>query len=149
MAVKITQKDEKPMTGRTEVKGTISFHDKATPSNETVAKDIASQLKVDGKLVVVKHIYTSFGSADASVEALVYKTEEDLKRFEPVTKAMKLKVEAAAKKVDEANKAAEEAKAAPAEEAPKSEAKPEAEKPAEEKKEEAPKAEKPAEEKKE
>jgi len=140
MAVKITQKDEKPMTGRTEVKGTISFQDKATPSNDTVAKDIASQLKVDEKLVVVKHIYTSFGSAEASVEALVYKTEEDLKRFEPTTKAMKLKVEAAAKKAAEAAKAAEEAKAAPAEEAKTEEPK------AEEKKEE---AEKPAEEKKE
>lgn len=137
MAVKITQTEEKPLLARKEIKGTVTFHGKATPSNADVTKDIASQLKVDGKLVVVKHVYTSFGSADASVEAYVYNTEADLKRFEPVTRAMKQKVEAAKKKADEAEAPAEGA--APAE-APKAEEKKE-EKPVE-KKEEAPKKEK-------
>ena len=140
MGLKITSTEEKPMLARKIIKADLAFPEKSTPSNNDVASMIASELKVDGKTVVVKHIYTSFGSSDAKVEALVYDNEESLKKYEPVTKAMKLKVEAAAKKAAE-----------PAKEEPKAEeAKPaEAEKPAEEAKPEEKKEEAPAEEKKE
>ena len=137
MALKITSTEEKPLLARKEIKGELSFTEKATPSNDDVRKDIASQLKVDEKTVVVKHIYTAFGSSDAKVEAYVYNTEADLKKYEPVTKAMKLKAEEGAKKAAEAKPA--EAPAGEKKEAPKEEKKKEA--PKEEKK-EAPKEEK-------
>ncbi len=134
MALKITSTEEKPLLARKEIKGELSFAEKATPSNDDVRKEIASQLKVDEKTVLVKHIYTAFGSSEAKIEAYVYNTEEDLKKYEPVTKAMKTK----------AGEGAEEGAEKPAE-APKEE-KPKA---AEEKKEEAPKEEAKPEEKKE
>ena len=62
------------------------FEGNSTPSNDNVRKAIASELKADEKLVIVKHIYTSFGSSEASIEAYVYNTEEDLKRIEPKQK---------------------------------------------------------------
>jgi ribosomal protein S24E len=132
MNLKIEKTEEKPLLARKEVAGSIMFEEKATPSNDNVRKAIAAELKVDEKVVVVKHIYTAYGSSEAKVEAYVYNDEESLKKMEPVTKAMKLKVEAAAKK-------AAEAAEAPAEGA----------KPAKEKKEEAPKEKKKEEPKKE
>ena len=126
------------------------FEGKATPSNDEIRKAIASELKSDESLVVVKHIYTSFGSPEAVIEAYVYTTKEDMERIEPKTKKDKEKKpegEAGAEKPAEAAPAKPEEKK---EEAPKAEEKKE-EKPAE-KKEEAPapeaKEEKKAEEKK-
>ena len=114
MAVKIISTEEKQLLERKEVKRSLSFIGKATPSNAEIRKDIASQLKAAENLVIVKHVYTKFGSGEASVEAYVYDSESSLKKFEPVTKHMKLKAEELAKKAAEAAKAAEEAKAAEA-----------------------------------
>jgi ribosomal protein S24E len=139
MNLKIEKTEEKPLLARKEVAGSIMFEEKATPSNDNVRKAIAAELKVDEKVVVVKHIYTAYGSSEAKVEAYVYNDEKSLKKMEPVTKAMKLKVEAAAKKAAEAAEAPAEG-AAPAEAKPAEEKKEEA-KP-EEKKKEAPKEEK-------
>ena len=83
MAVKIEKTEEKPLLGRKEVSGKLTFQGKATPSNADVAKEIASELKTDEKLVVMKHIYTGFGTCEAEIEAYVYDTEEDLKKIEP------------------------------------------------------------------
>jgi ribosomal protein S24E len=138
MNLKIEKTEEKPLVARKEVSGSLLFEGKATPSNAEVAKAIAAELKADEKTVLVKHIYTGFGKNEAEFEAYVYNSEEDLKKYEPVTKAMK----EAAKKSEEAAKAEAEA---PKEEKP-------AEAPAEQKKEEAPaeeKKEEPKEEKKE
>lgn len=124
MTIKIENKEEKPLLARKEISGSITFEGKATPSNEEVAKAVASELKVDEKTVVMKHIYTAFGSSEAKFEALVYDSEEEKKKYEPMTKAMK---EAAKKAEEDAKKAEEEAAAAKEAEA----------KAAEEKKEEA------------
>lgn len=132
MALKITSTDEKPLLARKEIKGELSFPEKATPSNDEVGKAIASQLKVNEKTVVVKHIYTAFGSSDAKVEAYVYNTDEDLKKIEPRVKKTEEKKQAPAEEKPAEKK--EEAKEEPPkeekpaekkEEAPKEEAKPE------------------------
>ena len=133
MAVTIKKTEEKPLLARKEVDAHVVFEGKATPSNAEVAKAIASELKTDEKLVVVKHIYTAYGSSEAEIEAYVYNTDEDLKKIEPKKKK-------AEKKEGEAP--AEEAK-----EAPKEEKKEEA--PKEEKKEEPAKEEAKPEDKKE
>jgi len=140
MNLKITKTEEKPLLARKEIGGIVIFASAKTPSNDEMKKAIASELKVDEKTVLVKHIYTGFGTNEAEFEAYVYKTLEDMKRVEPVTKKMK----------EDAKKAAEAA-AAPAEgEKPAEAAKPTApaEAPKEEKKEE-PKPEAKPEEKKE
>ncbi len=129
MAITIKNTEEKPLLARKEVEAHMVFEGKATPSNADVAKALASELKTDEKLIVMKHIYTAFGSCEAKITAYVYNTEEALKKFEP-------------KNRKEEKKEGEE----PAEEAKPAEKKP-AEAPKEEKKEEAPAEKKPAEEK--
>jgi len=86
MAIKIDKTDEKPLLARKEIKGSMIFEGKATPSNDEVRKAIASELKVDEGVVVVKHIYTSFGSSEAEISAYVYNTKEDLEKIEPKQK---------------------------------------------------------------
>jgi ribosomal protein S24E len=129
MAITIKNTDEKPLLARKEVEAHMVFEGKATPSNADVAKAIASELKTDEKLVVVKHIYTAFGSCEADIAAYVYDNEEALKKFEPKEKkAEKKEGEAPAEEAKPAEKPAEAPKEEKKEEAP-------AEKPAEEKKE--------------
>ena len=142
MKCEIVTKIDNPLMKRVEIVGNLTFN-AATPSNNDVKKELAAQMKSKEENVQVKNIYTAFGESTANFSAYVYKSEEDLKKYTPVTKAMK---DAVKKATEEAKKAAEEAKAEkPAEE--KKEEKPAEEKPAEKKKEE-PKEEKPAEEKK-
>lgn len=144
MNIKITKTEEKPLLARKEIEGVVIFASAKTPSNDEMGKAIASELKADEKTVLVKHIYTGFGTNEAQFEAYVYKTIEDMKRVEPVTKKMKedaKKAAEAAAAPAEGEKPADAAK--PAEAAPKEEAKP-----AEKKEEPKPEA-KPAEENKE
>lgn len=116
MSIKIEKTEEKPLLARKEIAASIMFEGKATPSNDEVRKQIASGLKVDEKVVVVKHIYTSFGSSEAKVEAYVYNTEEDLKKIEPKVKEAKKKAAEGAAPAEEAAPApAKEKKEAPAE----------------------------------
>ena len=129
MAFKIVSQEEEPLLSRIRVKAEL-FFENATPSNAEVAKQIASSLKKDESLVVIKKIATHYGEKMADVDAVVYENKEAKESIEAKTKHMR-----------DAEKKAAEAAAKPAEEA-KEEA------PAEEKAEETP-AEEPKEEKKE
>ncbi|TKJ17651.1 hypothetical protein CEE44_03920 [Candidatus Woesearchaeota archaeon B3_Woes] len=117
----ITNKEEQKLLSRLKVEGKLKFEGSATPSGDSVKEAIAKNIGKDVKLVVVKNIYTKYGSSSADVLAYAYDDEKKLKELEEVNKKPKGKKEGAPK---------EGAKP----EAPKEEAvKP---KPAEEKKEE-------------
>ena len=131
MQLKILDKKEEELLSRAVVKAHIIF-DKATPSNQEIKKQIASESKADEALVVVKNVYTEYGKSEADVNAYIYKSKEAMQKIEPKPKK-------------KAEKPGEKAAPKP-EEAPK-EAKPEEKK--QEAPKEAPKEEKPAEEKKE
>ena len=132
--------------------------DGTTPSRMDLMKEIAKQLKIDEKLVVIKHIYPQYGSKKVKLIVNVYKNEKDKKKFEHKSlvgkheKKTKAQIEQEEKeKVDkeaEAQKKKEEADVAKQE--MKEEAEHKKEEAAEEKPEEAPaedkKEEKPAEE---
>jgi len=137
MEIQIKQ-TENALLKRKELTGTISFSG-STPSNTDVQSELAKKLSVGNELVVVKHIYTSFGDTKARFEAVAYATKEQRVKLEGKLPEPK-KEEAPAEKP-----------AAPAEEKPaeapaevKEESKAE-ETPAEEKKEEVKAEEKPAE----
>lgn len=146
MKIEIKEKKENQLLSRIEISGSISF-DGATPSNEQVAQGIASQMKVEPSVVMMKKIRNTLGSHKADFTAFVYKSKEELDRIEPKPKKQ---LEKEKKAAEAKKKAEEEAKSA---ETPKQEAKPEEKKEsAPEKKEEAKPAEKkeaPKEEKKE
>jgi ribosomal protein S24E len=141
MNLKIVSQEEKPLLSRTKVLAHISF-DAVTPSNDEVKKQLATALKKDEKLIVVKKIATGYGYKEADVDAVVYESVEAKEKIEVKTKAMKdaekKAAEAAAAPKEEAKPEEKKEEAAPAEEKkeePKAEEKP-AEAPAEEKKEE-------------
>lgn len=81
MKLEIKNKKENPLLHRTEIKALLTWEG-ATPSNEKVKKEIASQLKADEKLVIVKHIYTKFGTTTADVLAYLYEDQESMKTIE-------------------------------------------------------------------
>ena len=118
MELAIEKTDENPYLQRKEVHGKVTFTG-ATPSNKQFADALATKLSSKADAIAVQHIYTSFGSQQATFEAHVYVSKEQLE------KVVRLGTKAKAKL----------GKAAPATpaEAPKAEAKP-----AEAKKEETP-----------
>lgn len=129
MTLKIIEKKEQPMLSRIEITGKLEFEG-ATPSTADVKKQLSSELKVDEKLIVVKSIFTNFGSETADLVAYSYLSEEDMKKIEPKPKEKKGAKPAGEKPAEGAKKAPkeapkEEAKKAPAEkkEAPKEEKK--------------------------
>ena len=85
MKLEIKEKKENPLLSRIEVSGIVTFEG-ATPSNEQMAKSIASQLKVDTSVVKMKNIYTGFGEQKAKFLAFVYKSKEELDRIDPKPK---------------------------------------------------------------
>ncbi len=95
--INITSKKEEPLLSRTKIEGTLEF-EKATPSYQEVTSVIASQIKKDEKLVVIKHIYNHFGSKKADVIAYVYADEEKKQFVEPKIKVKKDKTAKEAKK---------------------------------------------------
>ena len=90
MELTITNKKEEPLLSRTELKANVSF-DKSTPSYKDISSLIASKIKADEKLVVIKHVYTSFGNRNAEVIAFVYKDEDKRQFIEPKLKEKKTK----------------------------------------------------------
>ncbi|MBW2966173.1 hypothetical protein KY342_03650 [Candidatus Woesearchaeota archaeon] len=144
MQLEILDKKEEELLSRTAIKAHITF-DKATPSNQEIKKQIASESKADETLVVVKNVYTEYGRSEADVNAYIYKSKEELQKIEPQPKKKAAKPGTQTSK-SESDSSQKKPAPKPAE-APKEEKKEEA-KPAEEKKQEAPKKEaKPAEEK--
>lgn|SRR3989338_8571791 len=95
MELSINEKKDNGLLSRTEICGTLTFQN-ATPSNIDVAKNLATKLAADEKLVVIKKIKTKFGAKSADLCAYVYKDAATLKRIEP--KVGKKAAEKAAKK---------------------------------------------------
>lgn len=89
----ITQKKEEKLLGRTEINAKIDFGKTTTPSNDAVRDAIAKNLEKDVKLVVVKHIYTNFGTHKADVIAYAYDNEKKLDETEVIHKRVKVKKE--------------------------------------------------------
>ena len=113
MEMKISNKVAQPLLSRTELVGTISF-DAATPSRSDVRKKLAESLKSDESLIMVRDIATAFGSKSANITAHVYKSKEDLAKFESKTVLQRH-----LPKKEEDNKEAAEKKTAPADTAAK------------------------------
>ncbi len=90
MELTITEEKNNPYLKRKEIKGKMTFT-AATPSNIETAKKIAELTKTDEKLLLMKHIYTQFGSQKAKFLAYVYESEEMKKKIEPKKKEKKKK----------------------------------------------------------
>ncbi|MFC1730496.1 30S ribosomal protein S24e [candidate division KSB1 bacterium] len=141
MKLEIKKERDTPLLSRKRVT-LMAEYEGATPSRLDVKKEVAKKVSAKENLVIIKHIYTRFGSQKSKIIAHVYSDEAEMKKLENDS----LLVKHSPKKKKEGEGAEAEAKP----EAPKAEEKKEEPKP-EEKKEEAPaeKKEEPKEEKKE
>ncbi len=93
MELNIADKKEQKLLSRLEVKGKITFSGGATPSSDQVKEAIAKNLGKDAKLIVVKNIYTDYGSASADIMVYVYDDEKKMKELEETNKKSKDKKE--------------------------------------------------------
>lgn len=83
MKLKITEKKEKPLLEREEVRFEAEHENAPTPSRFEVLKELSSELGVSGNLIIIEKVATPHGRQTASGIARVYKSEESLKEFEP------------------------------------------------------------------
>lgn len=83
MNFKITETKKEDLLFRTVVKAEVLFENAKTPSNAEIKKAIASHMKSDESLVVMKKIAPQFGRSQAEVLAYVYNTKEDIVKVEP------------------------------------------------------------------
>ncbi|MEM4702889.1 MAG: hypothetical protein QXP53_00140 [Candidatus Pacearchaeota archaeon] len=85
--MRIEKQEYKPLTSRTEIEAKVEA--KITPSNLQIQEELSKKLEKDKELIVVKHIYQSFGKHEAKIIAYVYDSKEALKKFEPKKKERK------------------------------------------------------------
>ncbi|MEK6983182.1 MAG: hypothetical protein AABX33_01300 [Nanoarchaeota archaeon] len=90
MQINVVSRQEEPLLSRTSVKAMLDF-EKATPSYAEVTALLASTLKVDGKLIAIRHIYNLFGAKRAEVTAYIYGNEDKKRDIEPKIKEKKEK----------------------------------------------------------
>jgi len=74
-------KNENPLLKREDIVFTITDFN-CTPSRKEIGEKIAAQLNKDFNLVIVKKIEQNFGHKSAAGTAVVYKSEEELRRIE-------------------------------------------------------------------
>jgi small subunit ribosomal protein S24e len=116
MQLKIINKTEEPLLSRTRLEGEAVF-ESVTPSNSEVRAAIAKSIGKDEKLIVVKGIYTQYGSKKAKIIAYAYQNSEIMLKIEPKNK----KIDEAEKKSLEQKKVEEPKKEGKKEEKPKEE----------------------------
>ena len=71
MNIIISKKEKQPLLSRTEISVKVEFSG-PTPSKEELKKSLTIKLKQKEEMIVIKHIYTKYGSQEAEVEALIY-----------------------------------------------------------------------------
>jgi len=82
MEVKITDKKDNLFFNRTEITAEINHQGIPTPKRAEARKAIAESLGANADLLVVRKCKSQFGFK-ALCEAMLYKTKEDLEKFEP------------------------------------------------------------------
>lgn len=80
MEVKDVQSN-KILLPRKEVTVSIVFEG-STPGRAQLRKSVADKIKAKEELVIIRHIYTKYGSKEAEVVAYVYENENALKSLE-------------------------------------------------------------------
>lgn len=94
---------EAPLLQRKRIAFEINHEKKATPKRDEIIKQIASELKIDEKLITIRHIFTNFGENKSKIIIHIYKDEKRKKVIEK-------------KKVKKGDKKPEEKKEAPKQE---------------------------------
>ena len=81
MNLQITEQKINHLLSRKEVRAKLSY-EQATPSKEELKKQIASAVKANSELLVVKSVYPGYGDRNAEVLFYVYDKPEVMKKLE-------------------------------------------------------------------
>ncbi|MFP4655956.1 MAG: hypothetical protein ACLFNK_00045 [Candidatus Woesearchaeota archaeon] len=76
MKIEILKEKDMPLLSRKRY-SLITESDKHTPSRKELLKKVAENLKTKPELVVIKHIYTKYGSKEVKIIANVYDNKKD------------------------------------------------------------------------
>ena len=71
----------KNLLPRKEVTVDIAF-EQATPNRKQIKQMVADKLKVKADLLIIRHIYTTYGGKEAKIVAYLYENEEAMKNLE-------------------------------------------------------------------
>ena len=85
MDLVIKEKKEEPLLSRMEIVAELAF-DGAIPSKKEAVSKIASSLKVDENLIVIRKISGGFGIRKVSILAYKYTDEKEKEKIEPKKK---------------------------------------------------------------
>jgi len=91
--MKILSQEESKLLERKNLVLEVDHTLKSTPKKDLIKDEIAKFLKVEEKLLVIKHVYTGFGKSSSKVEVYVYDNEKALKEVEPKKKDKTAKTE--------------------------------------------------------
>jgi small subunit ribosomal protein S24e len=82
MEIKITGKKDDLFFNRTLISVEVDHKNEATPKRADVRKALAAALNTHADLVVIRVCKSQFGFK-AKCKAMLYKTKEDLQKYEP------------------------------------------------------------------
>ncbi len=86
MKLTLIKELEAPLLARKRLNFEVDYSGSKTPSKEEVKKTIAVLQKVKEELISIRHIYPRFGKCKAKAIVHIYKTLQDLKKYEPKRK---------------------------------------------------------------
>lgn len=96
MDLRILHKKDNPLLHRIEIDAELTAEG-PTPSNKDVAKELAKQTKAEEKMIIIKHIYSRFGTNQSDVLAYVYNDEARMKEIELIKEVKEEKKQEAPK----------------------------------------------------
>ena len=82
MDVKILGKKDNLFFNRTHITAEVDHKDEATPKRTDVRKALAASLNANSELLCVRTLKSQFGFK-AKCTAVLYKTKEDMQKYEP------------------------------------------------------------------
>jgi ribosomal protein S24E len=85
----IVKETNYPLLDRKQVEVDFPHDKQASPKNVDIKKTVAAAFKTPEDLVIIRHIYTTNGSANSKIIADIYGSNESLKKFEKNKKAKK------------------------------------------------------------
>lgn len=81
MKLEIKKERDTPLLSRKRVT-LVGEYERSTPSRIDIRKEVAKKVNAKENLVVIKHIYTKYGSHKAKIIAHVYSNEDEMKKIE-------------------------------------------------------------------
>ncbi|WP_048150032.1 30S ribosomal protein S24e [Palaeococcus ferrophilus] len=83
MEIRIIEKKENPLLGRTEIYFEVEHEGEPTPSRQEVKGKLVAMLDLNAGTTVIQYIRSNFGSRVSKGYAKVYETRERMLEVEP------------------------------------------------------------------